>query len=378
MGLSPAIEMDTMTAAKRIQEELMLRSRIRRVLGLAITVFAFASHPSAFAQTGGLTGKCTLQDGTPCVKCQLVIERQDIKGTYKVNTNKKGEYVYVGLPLGNYKISLMDPNGKLLFYITHHVGMGDPTEVNFELAKEMAAAKQEQMQNPEVQKKMQEEAKEQKQFTGLKQLFDQGQALFAEKKYAEAAAMFEQALPLAKDKNQLAVLSRLADSYDKAGQHDKALETYQKLVALNPNDANVHNAMGSVYASMGKIPEAQAEFQKSAELDPANAAQAYYNLGAIMTNSGKLDEAAAAFKKATEINPKYADAYFLEAQALMGKASMGPDGKVVPAAGTVEALQAYLNLDPNGKYAASAQGMLQSITGSVQTEYKSAKTKKKS
>ena len=356
----------------------MLSSGIRKWLGLAIAVFALANVPSAFAQTGGLTGKCTLQDGTPCVKCLLVIERQDIKGTYKVNTNKKGEYVYVGLPLGSYKISLMDPNGKLLFYISHHVGMGDPTEVNFDLAKEMAAAKQEQMQNPEFQKKQQEQEKEQKQFTGLKQLFDQGQALFAEKKYAEAAAMFEQALVLTKDKdkNQIAVLSRLADSYDKAGQHDKALETYQKIVAINPNDANVHNSMGSVYAAMGKIPEAQAEFQKSAELDPANAAQAYYNLGAIMTNAGKLDEAAAAFKKATEINPKYADAYFLEAQALMGKATMGKDGKVVPAPGTVEALQAYLNLDPNGKYAASAQGMLQSITGSVQTEFKSEKKKK--
>jgi hypothetical protein len=56
---------------------------------------------------------------------------------------------------------------------------------------------------------------------------------------------------------------------------------------------------------------------------------------------------------------------------------MGPDGKVVPAPGTVEALQSYLQLDPNGKYAASAQGMLQSITGSVQTEYKNEKKKKK-
>jgi len=355
----------------------MLSSRIRRLLGLAIGIVAFGAVPSAFAQTGGLTGKCTLQDGTPCVKCLLLIERQEIKGTYKVNTNKKGEYVYVGLPLGNYKITLQDPNGRTLFYISHHVGMGDPTEVNFDLAKEMASAKQEQMQNPEFQKKQLEQEKEQKQFTGLKQIFDQGQALYADKKYAEAAAMFEQALPVAKDKNQIAVLSRLADSYDKARQFDKAMENYQKVVALNPSDANVHNAMGSVYAEMGKIPEAQAEFQKSAQLDPANAARAYYNLGAIMTNSGKLDEAAAAFKKATEVDPKYADAYFLEAQALMGKASMGADGKVVPAPGTVEALQSYLQLDPNGKYAASAQGMLQSITGSIQTEYKSEKKKKK-
>src|SRR5215831_5411663 len=117
--------MDTMTAAERIQEETMLRSRIRRLLGLAITVFAFTSLPSAFAQTGGLTGKCTLQDGTPCVKCLVLIERQDIKGTYKVNTNKKGEYVYVGLPLGNYKISLLDPSGKLLYNFSGiHIGMG--------------------------------------------------------------------------------------------------------------------------------------------------------------------------------------------------------------------------------------------------------------
>jgi tetratricopeptide (TPR) repeat protein len=366
-----------MTPVESTEEELMFRSWILRSLAPAIAVLTFGLVPSVFAQTGGLTGKCTLQDGTPCVKCLVLIERQDIKGTYKVNTNKKGEYVYVGLPLGNYKITLQDTNGRTLFYITHHVGMGDPTEVNFDLAKEMAAAKQEQMQNPETQKKLQEQEKETKQFTGLKQLFDQGQALYGEKKYAEAAATFEQALPLAKDKNQVAVLSRLADSYDKARQFDKAIEDYQKVVALSPNDANVHNAMGSVYAEMGKIPEAQAEFQKSAQLDPPNAARAYYNLGAILTNSGKLDEAAAAFKKATEIDPKYADAYFLEAQALMGKATMGPDGKVVPAPGTVEALQSYLQLDPNGKYAASAQGMLQSISGAVQTEYKAEKKKKK-
>jgi len=356
----------------------MARSRILRLSRPAITVLACALVPSAFAQTGGLTGKCTLQDGTPCVKCLVLIERQDIKGTYKVNTNKKGEYVYVGLPIGNYKITLLDPNGKALYNFNgFHIGLGDPTERNFELKKLISEDLQKQQLNPEVQKQMQEQEKEQKQFTGLKQIFDQGQALYGEKKYAEAAAMFEQAVPLAKDKNQIAVMLRLADSYDKARQFDKAMENYQKVAALTPNDANVHNAMGSVYAETGKIPEAQAEFQKSAELDPANAARAYYNLGAIMTNSGKLDEAAAAFKKATEVDPKYADAYFLEAQALMGKATMGADGKVVPAPGTVEALQAYLQLDPNGKYAASAQSMLQSITGSVQTEYKADKKKKK-
>ena len=95
-----------------------------------------------------------------------------------------------------------------------------------------------------------------------------------------------------------------------------------------------------------------------------------------MYNKGKMDEAADALKKSVGLDPKYADAYFLEAQALMGKASMTPDGKVVAAPGTVEALQNYLKLDPNGKFAQNAQAMLQTLQGQVETEVKVKRKKK--
>jgi tetratricopeptide (TPR) repeat protein len=334
-----------------------------------------AAVAPAFAQTGGLTGRCTLQDGTPCVKCIVQIERQEIKGTYTVKTDKKGDYVYIGLPLGNYKVTLQDPNGRPLYNFGNtHVGMGDPTELNFDLKKELAA---QQQAHPEIAKQAEEQIKEQKQVAGLKQYFDQGQAAMAGKKYADAVTAFEQAVPLATGKNQVVVLQYLADAYHKAGQNDKSVDAYQKVIAADPSNADVHNNLGSVYADLRKTPEAQAEFQKAAELNPSGASRYYFNLGAVMTNSGKLDEAAAAFKKATEIDPKFADAYFLEGQSLMGKATIDKDGKVVAAPGTVEALQTYLQLDPNGKYASSAQGMLQSITGQVPTEFKQQKPKKK-
>ncbi len=373
-----------------------------RTLGLAIALVVLATAVPAVAQTGGLTGKAMLQDGTPCVKCVVLIERTEIKGSYHTNpTNKKGEYVYIGLPIGIYKITLQDPAGKTLYYFTgRHIGMGDPTQVDFDLKKELAA---QQQQHPEIAKQAEENLEKQKQQTGLKQYFDQGQAAMAaaqclaspascppgtqtpgtqapdpqqaRQKYGEAATAYEQALPLATGKNQEVILQYLADAYHKEGQYDMSVDTYQKAIAADPTNPDYHNNLGSVYADMRKIPEAQAEFQKAAEINPTGASRYYFNLGAIMTNSGKLDEAAAAFKKATEVDPKYADAYFLEAQSLMSKATIGADGKVVPAPGTVEALQTYLQLDPNGKYAQSAQGMLQSITGQVQTEFK--KTKKK-
>ena len=347
------------------------------LLGLFVTLGSLVVVAPVFAQTGGLTGKVTLQDGSPCVKCTVQIDRQEIKGNYHVQTNKKGEFVYVGLPIGNYKITFLDPNGRQLFnFGGKHVGMGDPTDASLDMAKEMATAKKEQQASPEAQKQLQEEAKEQKQFAGLKQLFDQGNTLYDQKQYEQAAAVFEQAAALAKDKNLIAILSREADSYHKARMNDKAVDAYQKAIAAAPSDPNLHNNLGSVYADMGKVPEAQQEFQKSAELDPANASRAYFNLGVVMYNKGKMDEAADALKKSVGLDPKYADAYFLEAQALMGKASMTPNGKVVAAPGTVEALQNYLKLDPNGKYATTAQAMLQTLQGQVETEVKVKKKKK--
>jgi tetratricopeptide (TPR) repeat protein len=201
--------------------------------------------------------------------------------------------------------------------------------------------------------------------------------LLGEKKYVEAAVMFEQALPLAKGTNIPVILAKLGESYHKSRQYDRAVEYYRKASEANPANPDVHNNLGNVYAEMGKSAEALAEFQKAAELNPAGAARYYFNLGAVSYNMGKMDDAANAFKKATEIDAKYADAFFWLGQAFMGKATMTPDGKVVAVPGTVEALENYLKLEPNGKNAATAQALLQTVQGQIQTVYKSEKKKKK-
>jgi tetratricopeptide (TPR) repeat protein len=345
-------------------------------LGLVAVLALIAAAVPASAQTGGVTGKVTLQDGTTCVGCPVIIERMEIKGTYKTKTNKKGEYIYIGLPLGNYKITLESPTGQTLFYFNNkRVGLGDMTEVDFDLAKEMAAAKKEQEANPEYQQKVAEQQKEEKQIAGLKAIYDQGNALFDQKQYAEAADKFQQALPLAQGKNREAVLTRLADSYAKAKDKDKAVATYQEAIQADPTSAGLHNNLGNVYADSGDIDKAKAEFQKAAELDPAGAAQYYFNLGAILYNTGKMDDAVAAFQKATSIDPKYANAYFWLGQALFGKATTGENGKVVAAPGTREAFETYLKLDPNGPNVAAAQALLQTIEGGVSTELKKEKKK---
>jgi tetratricopeptide (TPR) repeat protein len=349
----------------------------RKILGIVFAFAALAMAIPSYAQTGGVQGKAIQQDGQACAKCIILIERQDIKGTYKTKTGKKGDFVYIGLPIGNYKVTLQSPTGQNLFYIEKHIGLGDPTDVEFNLPKEMAHQQQEQQEemkkNPEMAKQAAEQAKQETQFKGLKQYFDEGNAMYNQGQYKEAAAAYEQALPLAKDKNLPVVLSRLADSYSKAKEYDQAVATYQKALQLTPDDAALHNNLGSVYASTGKLPEAQTEFQKAATLDPTNAGRYYFNIGAIMYNSGKMDDALAAFEKVISLDPKNAEAYYLKGQALIGKATMTPDGKVKAPDGTVEAFQQYLTLDPNGPNAAAAKAMIETIQGSVSTAYKKKK-----
>jgi tetratricopeptide (TPR) repeat protein len=352
-----------------------------------VLLAAFAFTVSAFAQTGGLTGKCTGEDGNPLVGYTIQLERQEMKWTSKVKTNKKGEYTYIGLQTGVYKLTLLNPGGGQVFNITQHVGLGDPTEVNFDMAKEKATAYKQQMANPETAKKVEEQQKEQKQFTGLKATFDQATLLYNQQHFAEAAAMYEQALPMAKDKNMLIVLSRLGDSYQKAATKEpdrdgrikdqqKAIDYYQKAIQASPADAAFHGNLGSVYADMGKVVEAQAEFQKAADLNPAGASGYYYNLGVVMVNQGKMDEAAVSLKKATDLDPTNANAFYWYGMALLGKAEYKPDGTVAPVPGTIEALQNYLKLQPNGQWAQAAQASIDQLKATVPTEYKAQKKKK--
>ncbi len=359
----------------------MSSSWTRRVMGVAIVFATFLTCIPASAQTGGLTGKCIGQGGAPLAGYTITIERTDIRWNSKVKTNKKGEYTYIGLALGVYKLTLLGPDGKAMYFIEKKVGMGDPTEANFDMGQIMQEAKKQQETNPEFQKQVQE----QKQSANLKQVFDQAHDLYMQKHYPEAAAMFEKALPLAtSSKNISIVTAQLADTWSKAASVEdnpdtrktdqgKSLEYFNKALQIDPNDATLHNNLGNLYAQMGRPTDAAEEFKKAADLDPPHASNYYYNLGAIMVNKGQMDEAATALKKATDIDPTNANAWYWYGMALMGKAEVKPDGTLVPAQGTLEAFQTYLKLAPTGNWAAQAQASIDSLQGKESLEYKKPK-----
>jgi tetratricopeptide (TPR) repeat protein len=239
-------------------------------------------------------------------------------------------------------------------------------------------------QKDALEKKAKENAAAMAKNKALNDTFNAGKEALTAKNYPVAIDSFEKGAAL--DPNQHVIWANLADAYvalsaTKTGDEQtaalgKAVEAFQKAIALKPDDPAYHNNYALALAKAKKFDEAQAELTKAAQLDPPNAGKYFYNLGAVLVNTGQSAAAEAAFKKAIESNPDYADAQFQYATALSAKLTTDKEGKVIAPDGMQAALEKYLQLQPEGQFAEAAKGMLQMIGATIQTDYSNPNAKK--
>ncbi len=360
---------------------------------------------AGLAQTSSIAGEVKGEDGKPLQGALIKIERLDIKGNYKVKTNKKGEYFHAGLPLGTYRV-VLEVNGKDVDRVDNvRTRLGDPTVINFDLQriKQRAEALQRAAEtgqltadqlremSPEQRAALEKAAKERQaqlaKNRALNDAFNAGMTALQGKQFEPAIEAFTKAAEI--DPKQHVVWAHLADSYiglagvktgaEQQAALEKGLANYLKAIEIKPDEAAYHNNYALALARAKRFQEAQAELTKAAQIDPPNAGRYFYNLGALLVNSGQNEPAGEAFKKAIEADPNYADAHYQYGVSLMAKAQVTPEGKVVPPPGAREAFEKYLQLKPNGPFAESAKGMIATMEAGVQTQYSNpeAEAKKK-
>lgn len=100
---------------------------------MAAILVAFASL-TAVAQVGELRGHVWMQqaDGqkVPLADAQIDVFRTDMTASYKTKTNKKGEFVFAGLPfIGVYVVAASHPTAKPNFVPGVKVGRDIPAEI---------------------------------------------------------------------------------------------------------------------------------------------------------------------------------------------------------------------------------------------------------
>ncbi len=385
--------------------------------------FVLLTACTAWAQTSTLEGNVKDQGGQPLKGAKIVLTRTDIKGHYEVKTDKKGHWLYTGLPFGaKFDISC-EVDGKVADKVSGVQARSDNPPVDFNLQKTAQAQQaatqanssgqltQEQERSMSKEQKAQMEAQLKQRSEEMKKnkaLNDNFNVAQDSMKQAAAEPDKTKKVPLyqaAVDKlteaskmelsqpNQVAVLDALGEAYygmgqvqtgdDRTKSYDAALDAYKKSLAIKPDEAAIYNQMGNIYGAEKKMPEATEALNKAVQLNPQNAqgaAKAYFNMGANLVNNGQAASATEFFKKATDTDPTYAEAWYQLGSTSMMKGTVDPKtGQQSYPPDTATALKKYLELQPSGPHAQEATAMLQALGETVQTKVTvpGATTKKK-
>lgn len=346
----------------------------------ACTILLAIGFVTAWAQgyTGSFRGKVT-KNNQPANNLHVICTDPRTGRQFKTKTDKNGEFVINGLQPGAYVIEVMGDKKEVLYSKTSGVG-ADVTDLPIDLSNPAAsggtAGGQPFAEGQKNHKKLtKEEQAAQKadaaKLTAMNGLIQQAQTAMQAQNWAEAETALKQLIADDPNTTRWEFYKALGDSQRNEQHPQDAIQSYEKGIQVatavasgtapkdphnpNPDPARAKagagqmlNAEGGIYVQMNNNDKAIAVFKRAAEVDP-NPGMAYYNLCAMEFNSAKYDDAADACGKSVAADPSRADAWFFQGAAL-SKAGKG--------AAAAQALNKYLQLDPNGPHAAEAKQML--------------------
>ncbi len=110
-------------------------------------------------------------------------------------------------------------------------------------------------------------------------------------------------------------LAILGDRYFESNRFQDAIDIYEKVLKLNPDDVDTYNDLGLALHYSGKSGRAIDILRKGTEVNPSFQ-RMWLSLGFVLTATGKNDEAKEALKKTMELDPNSEPG--LEAKRIQG------------------------------------------------------------
>ncbi len=153
------------------------------------------------------------------------------------------------------------------------------------------------------------------------------------------------------DSNLAPVLFHLGRIELKNNQLDDAEKLLLKAISLKPDLNPVYGMLAELYKRRGDK-ENYEKYLKEAESRGAVSAGEYYNQAVEAINSGKDDVAIPLLEKAIKVNPEFVDSYYQLGMCFMRSGAY---------AKSIENLQKYLSIKPDGKHAAEAKQFITAL-----------------
>ena len=133
----------------------------------------------------------------------------------------------------------------------------------------------------------------------------------------EAIEQHNRAISLTSDAGLLAsTYSNLGTAYRKLGEDEKARESYDQALRLNPNQSNAYLGLGQLLEKQNRLDEAISNYSRAIELRPTDTG--FLLLGHALESAGRRSEALAAYENAVKLSPDLTEAQHA-VDALSGK-----------------------------------------------------------
>jgi Tfp pilus assembly protein PilF len=291
--------------------------------------------PQAQAQTGTARGKVLDANGEPIQDAKVLIEYQGgVTRKFEVKSNKKGEFLQVGMQPGPYRVTA-SKDGYQSSFLEVRISLGDPTQIpDFKLKS--AAQAQAEAGGAEA--------------AALRGNFQKAVELQTAGQLDQAEALYKEILEKSPDVPE--VYQNLGSLYLTKKEYPAAEAAFQKALELRPDSTDISTQLARVYQESGQDDKAMALIEKSAGENPQDA-RAQFNRGIFLLNANKNEEAIGAFEAAIQADPTIAEAYYRLGALMIGQ------GKIPE---SIQHLEKYLSLNPtDAQNVATAQGLLKAL-----------------
>jgi len=298
-----------------------------------LATLAFALPAAA---QGLVQGLVTDAAGQPVEGAAVVIEAEGTNRHFDMKTNKKGEFMQIGLQSGPYKVTAT--KDKLTASQSVRISQGRPASAKLVLGASAAASPAEAAA-----------------ITALRKTLDDAIAASNAGKFDDAIAGFQKAIET--QPTCSACYYNIGYNYAQKKDYDKAEEFYKKAIEQKADYADAYAGLASVYNAQRKFDQAAAASAKATELSSVlgaaggagGGADAFFNQGVVLWNGGKVAEAKKAFESAIQANPNHAEAHYQLGMALVNEGNL---------ANAATEFETYLKLAPEGPNAATAKGLV--------------------
>jgi Flp pilus assembly protein TadD len=312
-----------------------------RLAFAAVAVVVALSAVPALAQQGVVRGTVVDGTGKPIEGAQILIEfTGGVNRRFETKSNAKGEFMQIGLPFGNYRVTAQLENVGT-DSLDLRVGGGPPQNLEFILTPATPTGRP--MSREEAEK-----------MAAFKTVYGEATAASDAGNHDLAITKFTEALAV--DPACFACQYNIGGAYAQKKDFARAEEAYKKAMTMQPDAAEPYSALANLYNTQRRFDDAatmSAEASKRATTaGGANAPEQVYNQGVILWNAGKIAEAKAQFTAALQAKPDLADAHYW-----LGMANLN-EGNMSDAASHFDQ---YLKLAPTGQYAQQAQGIMSQL-----------------